>query len=201
MLVTSVLCSSLGSHQEGALGMSGWLLVSLSAASLGTSAAPVQLAQADITTPSYAMPAMDPWSGYKVRLGALARQQGVRDATVRAVVPYLNLNQRVIDLDRAQQPTAASNSSLSAVIRAVSRPPHHHFADQPRSGALFDALGQFVADPGRHRRRPIGDHGDLRSRRRAMARSRAASTCSRRLRRLPTTAGDGASSRPNSSPP
>lgn len=90
--------------------MSRWLCVSVSTALLGASAAPV-LAQADLTTPSYAMPAMDAWSSYKVRLGALARQQGVRDATVQAVVPYLNLNQRVIDLDRAQQPTQISNSA------------------------------------------------------------------------------------------
>ena len=89
---------------------SGWLLVGLSAASLGASSAPV-LAQADLSTPAYTAPAVDAWSGYKVRLAALARQQGVREATVQAVVPYLNLNQRVMDLDRAQQPTQLSNSA------------------------------------------------------------------------------------------
>ena len=49
--------------------MSRWLFVSVSMALLGASAAPV-LAQADITTQSYAAP-VDAWSGYKVRLAAL----------------------------------------------------------------------------------------------------------------------------------
>jgi len=98
------------------LGMSSWMLIGLSAASLG-SAAPVQLAQADITTPSYAVPATDPWSAYKIRLSALARQQGVRDATVQAVVPYLRFNQRVVELDREQQPTQLSNSAYPPPFR------------------------------------------------------------------------------------
>ena len=63
-----VLASSLGCIEEGALGMSGWLLIGLSAVSIGSAAAPVQqpptapvrLAQADLTTPTYAVPAMDP---------------------------------------------------------------------------------------------------------------------------------------------
>ena len=91
------------------LGMSSWMVVGLSTASLG-SAAPVQLAQADLTTPSYSAP-VDAWSGYKIRLAALARQQGVREATIQAVVPYLRLNDRVMELDRAQQPTQISNSA------------------------------------------------------------------------------------------
>src|SRR5205814_5753572 len=83
-----VFPSSLRCCEEGALGMAGWVFVGLSAVSLSvaatptahrsTAAAAVQFAQADITTPSYAPPAMDPWYGYKLRLAALARQQGVR---------------------------------------------------------------------------------------------------------------------------
>ena len=70
--------------------------------------APVQTAQAPAPTypqPAYAAPVPSPWDGYKVRLAALARQQGVREATIQAVVPYLRLNQRAMELDRAQRPT------------------------------------------------------------------------------------------------
>src|SRR5690349_11253132 len=95
-----VLHSSLGRREEGVLGMSGWLLIGLSGASLGTSAPPVQLAQADVTTPAYAAAPMDPWYGYKLRLAALARQQGVREATIQANVQGLTVNQRVIELER-----------------------------------------------------------------------------------------------------
>ena len=77
---------------------------------LGASSAPV-LAQADVSTPAYSASATDAWSGYKIRLAALARQQGVREATIQAVVPYLRLTDRVIELDRAQQPTQISNSA------------------------------------------------------------------------------------------
>jgi lytic murein transglycosylase len=55
--------------------------------------------------PVYAAPVPSPWDGYKVRLAALARQQGVREATIQAVVPYLRLNERAMELDRAQRPT------------------------------------------------------------------------------------------------
>ena len=34
-------------------------------------------------------PATDPWDSYKLRLAALARQQGVREATIQANVPGL----------------------------------------------------------------------------------------------------------------
>jgi lytic murein transglycosylase len=50
-------------------------------------------------------PATSPPTGYaayKVRLAALARSAGVRDATVQTVVPFLSLNSRVIELDRGQ---------------------------------------------------------------------------------------------------
>ena len=55
--------------------------------------------------PVYAAPVQSPWEGYKVRLAALARQQGVREATIQAVVPYLRFSERAVELDRAQRPT------------------------------------------------------------------------------------------------
>lgn len=86
--LTWALRFSLGGSEEDVLGMNGWLLVGLSAASLGAATPPaanqgaVQLAQADVTTPTYA-PAMDPWYGYKLRLATLARQQGVSASTIQ----------------------------------------------------------------------------------------------------------------------
>jgi lytic murein transglycosylase len=95
--------------------MSGWLLIGLSAASLGTSTPPVQLAQADVTTPAYAAAPMDPWYGYKLRLAALARQQGVREATIQANVLGLTVNQRVIELERTE-PVARSSGGVVGAL-------------------------------------------------------------------------------------
>ncbi len=50
-----------------------------------------------------------PWEAHKHRLAALARQQGVREATIQAVIPALQINSRVMELDRAQRPTSYSN--------------------------------------------------------------------------------------------
>jgi len=95
--------------------MSGWLLIGLSAASLGMSTPPVQLAQADVTTPAYAAAPMDPWYGYKLRLAALARQQGVREATIQANVLSLTVNQRVIELERTE-PVARSSGGVVGAL-------------------------------------------------------------------------------------
>ena len=50
--------------------------------------------------------ALTGYAAYKVRLAALARSAGVREATIQSVVPFLSLNSRVIELDRAQRPTS-----------------------------------------------------------------------------------------------
>jgi lytic murein transglycosylase len=100
--------------------MNGWVLVGLSAASLGAVTPPVanqgavQLAQADVTTPSYA-PAMDPWYGYKLRLATLARQQGVSASTVQAYVPNLTKNERIIELERTE-PIARSSGGVVGAL-------------------------------------------------------------------------------------
>ena len=73
----------------------------------------VQLAQAyppAYAAPAYRVPATSGWEQQKVRLAALARRQGVREATIQAVVPGLQLNSRVMELDRAQRPTGSSSS-------------------------------------------------------------------------------------------
>jgi lytic murein transglycosylase len=100
--------------------MIAWALVGGAALSLGSAAAEVappgnraapQVAQYSAQSaypfqqPVYVPPTSSPWESFKVRLAALARQRGVREATIQAVIPSLDLNQRVMDLDRAQTPT------------------------------------------------------------------------------------------------
>jgi membrane-bound lytic murein transglycosylase B len=94
----------------------------LSAVSLATPASsPVVLAQTSqplsppvYRPPAYSQPAYQPttfenaWEQEKARLAALARQQGVRESTIQAVMPTLQANSRVIELDRAQRPTGNS---------------------------------------------------------------------------------------------
>jgi len=103
--------------------MNGWGLVSLAAASLGGAVPPdastpaPQLAQFSIpsTAAAQAAPAMDPWDGYKLRLAILARQQGVRDATIQGNVPGLTINQRVIDLERSEPIARTSGGVVGAL--------------------------------------------------------------------------------------
>ncbi len=72
---------------------------------------PVEMAQAypaPYRPPASAAPVQSGWEQHKTRLAALARLQGVREATIQAVIPYLQPNQRVMQLDRAQRPTSTS---------------------------------------------------------------------------------------------
>ncbi|HEX6218115.1 MAG TPA: lytic murein transglycosylase [Sphingomicrobium sp.] len=62
------------------------------------------LQQAPATTAS-------PFEQYKAYLTGKARSTGVREATIQSVIPYLRLNSRVIELDRAQRPTSAGGSA------------------------------------------------------------------------------------------
>ena len=113
-----------------------WPVVALSTASLSSvnitappAAAPIRaevtarevaLAQA-YTAPSpyaYRPPATSApsvWDTYKVRLAALARQQGVREATIQANVPGLQVNQRVIQLEATEPVARSSSGTVSAL--------------------------------------------------------------------------------------
>ncbi|HWJ59613.1 MAG TPA: lytic murein transglycosylase [Sphingomicrobium sp.] len=91
-----------------------WAWVSASAITAGNATVPAeqgqQLAQATMS-PAYpyaSQSVISPWTTYKQRLAALARQQGVSAQTVAATVPNLEFSQRAVDLDRAQRPTATS---------------------------------------------------------------------------------------------
>jgi lytic murein transglycosylase len=106
----------------------GWTLASCAALALGPADArdsitrqseakaqtagakpPVQLADAQsYAAPAYAQ-AQSPFDRYKAYLAAKARSQGIREATINSVIPSLELNSRVIELDRAQRPTSTSD--------------------------------------------------------------------------------------------
>jgi membrane-bound lytic murein transglycosylase B len=107
----------------------GIVLVAISAIALATPSAqiqnapapkfapsePIQLAQTHVSPqPGYATPQPDPWEQYKVRLTALARQQRVSEATIQAVIPDLEINRRVIELDHAE-PRASSSGGVPSM--------------------------------------------------------------------------------------
>jgi lytic murein transglycosylase len=73
-------------------------------------AQPVPIHKAQYAQPSYAARSAHPFEQYKAYLTGRARSAGVREATIRAVIPYLRLNERVMELDRAQRPTGNSRS-------------------------------------------------------------------------------------------
>jgi lytic murein transglycosylase len=114
--------------EEGVLHMTGWIWMGLSAVSIGSAAAPssepakapaapVALAQGASSSAAVAQAASSAsqWDTYKVRLAALARLQGVREATIRANVPDLTINQRVIDLERTE-PVARSSGGVVGAL-------------------------------------------------------------------------------------
>jgi lytic murein transglycosylase len=76
--------------------------------------APVQL-------PAQMQSALSGFAAYKVRLAALARSAGVREATIQSAIPYLQLNSRVMELDRAQRPTSTSGSGPSSFGPYINR--------------------------------------------------------------------------------
>jgi membrane-bound lytic murein transglycosylase B len=106
---------------EGVLGSIGWGIAAFAAASVSASSAPVgapvRLAQASGLEPAYSQPApaQDAWGGYKLRLAALARQQGVREATIQANVPSLAVNERLIELERTEPQAHSSGGVVGAL--------------------------------------------------------------------------------------
>lgn len=102
------------------MAINGWAMVALSAASVGTAAPSadgpaVQFAQVSGLEPVPSTPAVDAWTGYKVRLAALARQQGVSEATIQSNVLGLTRNERVIDLERTE-PVARSSGGVVGAL-------------------------------------------------------------------------------------
>jgi len=105
-------------------GVSGWLVIGLSAVSLGSAtpplatAQPPQLAQAYTPSPyvsTYSAPASSSWETYKTRLAILARQQGVRPETVQTYVSGLQINQSAIEMERTE-PVARSSGGVVGTL-------------------------------------------------------------------------------------
>jgi lytic murein transglycosylase len=73
---------------------------------------PVQTAQVVVPAqyPAAPVPAptASPFEQYKAYLSGRARSAGVREATIQAVIPYLRVNSRVMQLDQAQRPLPSS---------------------------------------------------------------------------------------------
>ena len=99
--------------------LTNWGMFGLAVASVGSAASldSSMLIQDSGLQPSYgpSSPVMDPWYGYKLRLAALARQQGVSEATIQANVPGLTKNERVIELERTE-PIARSSGGVVGAL-------------------------------------------------------------------------------------
>ena len=74
---------------------------------------PVTVQSAQYPQPSRPVQTAHPFEQYKAYLIGRARSAGVREATIQAVIPYLRLNERVMELDRAQRPSGPSRSDDS----------------------------------------------------------------------------------------
>jgi peptidoglycan lytic transglycosylase B len=92
-------------------GLIVWSCVALSALPLSSASAQTYT----YGQPAYAAPVTSAWDNYKVRLSALARQQGVRESTIQANVANLSLNQRVIDLERSEPIAQTSGGVVGAL--------------------------------------------------------------------------------------
>jgi membrane-bound lytic murein transglycosylase B len=93
-----------------------WVWVAASAASIGSAAPePRAVTPAIAASAAAAQSSAYGWDSYKVRLAALARFQGVREATIQTNVPSLSVNERVIDLERTE-PVAHSSGGVVGVL-------------------------------------------------------------------------------------
>jgi len=83
-------------------------------------ATPLILQQPPVALPLSETP-LTGFAAYKVRLSALARSAGVREATIQSTVPFLTLNSRVVQLDQAQRPTSTSSNAPSSFGPYINR--------------------------------------------------------------------------------
>lgn len=109
-------------------GFSSWTWIGASAVSLASPSAQVGPIQQPITQsepqlaqsytygqPAYAPAVNSAWETYKIRLAALARQQGVRETTIQANVPSLTISQRVIDMERTEPVAGTSSGAVRSL--------------------------------------------------------------------------------------
>lgn len=119
--------------------INGWTLVGLVAVALGPANAEVEprlrtlrMAQYQPIPPRSSAPAPSPlvvypqqtyaqpaysaptgFEAYKLWLIGRARREGVREATIQATIPGLQLNNRAIELDRAQRPQPRTSNFMA----------------------------------------------------------------------------------------
>ena len=137
--------------------MNGWGIITIGAASISAAVLPAQsaLAQTAGLEPAYSQPApaMDPWYGYKLRLAALARQQGVSEATIQSNVPGITKNDRVIELERSEPVARTSNGVVGALAPYLRSHVTPSLVSRGRSNysTLYDGLraieGRYGVDP------------------------------------------------------
>ena len=102
------------------------------------------------TIPAPASASSGGFSTYKSQLAARARSDGVREATIQNVVPYLTLNSRVITLDRGQ-PGQVGNPNSTPPFAPYRR--EHVTSDLIRRGRIifsshYGQLSQIGATTG-----------------------------------------------------
>ena len=71
--------------------------------------------------PTYVTPVRSAWDTYKIRLAGLARQQGVREATIQANVPNLELSQTAIEFERREPIARSSGGVVGALAPYLNR--------------------------------------------------------------------------------
>lgn len=81
----------------------------------------VQVAALQTYPRAYSSPQRSPFEQYKAYLIGRARIAGVRESTIQSTIPYLRFNQRVIDLDRSQSPSAPRYDSMPSFGPYLSR--------------------------------------------------------------------------------
>jgi len=100
-------------------GLGSWILVSVSAASVGSASA--QTTSYPYAQSAYAQPVADSWTTYKQRLAILARQQGVRESTIQQNVPGLSINPRAIEMERTEPVARSSGGVVGALAPYLRR--------------------------------------------------------------------------------
>jgi lytic murein transglycosylase len=120
----------------------GWSVASAGLLALGPAEAQTYGAQARTT-----------FQQYTAYLAAKARSQGVREATIQAVIPTLQLNSRVMELDRAQLPTPTYDDSPPSFSGYLDRHITTSLINRGRSrysshwGNLYRIQARYGVDP------------------------------------------------------
>lgn len=130
-------------------GLKRWGFVALCVVPLGSTPAQTYT----YGQPAFAVQTPSAWDTYKIRLAALARQQGVREATIQANVPTLSVNQRIIELERTEPIARTSGGvvgSLSPYLRShvtgsLIRRGQDNYADHYQALRTLEA--RFGVDP------------------------------------------------------